>query len=523
MGPAGSGAPHREDELTEQTVRQLLSKCRKRLIQPARRLTIRVVRQVLLALAYGVGGGTLVLIVGAVIFLNSRPDLSVWHTADLDAEFSAKSRVASFKEYLDLEERLFKQLDERVYARIRPEEQASINRYYHGSLSDPRQLGTNWNRSFELTLPEPKFGVLLLHGMSDSPYSLRSLGQRLNAAGGWAIGLRLPGHGTAPVGLTRVTWEDMAGAVRLAMAHLRERMGDRPLYIVGYSNGGALAMEYSLAAAEDASLPRVRGVVLISPEIGITRLAGLAVWQERIGRVLGLDKLKWNSIAPEYDPFKYGSFAVNAGNQAYRLTAEVQSRITRLAPAGGLAQVPPILAFQSLVDATVSTPALIEGLFGHLPLAGHEVVLFDINRVSHIEPVLQSDPKAEMAEIIRGCRRQFVLTVLTNRNDESREVVIRRFAPEKNEPDISETGLEWPRGIYSLSHVALPFPENDPVYGPGQMGDTHHVRLGELALRGERGVLSIPAADMLRLRWNPFYPYLERRVLEFMGITGTLE
>ena len=39
-------------------------------------------------------------------------------------------------------------------------------------------------------------------------------------------------------------------------------------------------------------------------------------------------------------------------------------------------------------------------------------------------------------------------------------------------------------------------------------------------LRGERGVLKIPAADMLRLRWNPFYPFMERRLLEFARLLG---
>ena len=31
-------------------------------------------------------------------------------------------------------------------------------------------------------------------------------------------------------------------------------------------------------------------------------------------------------------------------------------------------------------------------------------------------------------------------------------------------------------------------------------------------------LIRIPAADMLRLRWNPFYPYVESRVLELLGL-----
>jgi hypothetical protein len=33
----------------------------------------------------------------------------------------------------------------------------------------------------------------------------------------------------------------------------------------------------------------------------------------------GLPKLAWNSILPEYNPFNYSSFAINGGDQVYRL------------------------------------------------------------------------------------------------------------------------------------------------------------------------------------------------------------
>ena len=64
--------------------------------------------------------------------------------------------------------------------------------------------------------------------------------------------------------------------------------------------------------------------------------------------------------------------------------------------------------------------------------------------------------------------------------------------------------------------MALPFPPDDPLYG-SVGAESPGIQLGNVALRGERGVLQVSAADMLRLRWNPFYSYLERRVVEFMG------
>jgi hypothetical protein len=43
------------------------------------------------------------------------------------------------------------------------------------------------------------------------------------------------------------------------------------------------------------------------------------------------------------------------------------------------------------------------------------------------------------------------------------------------------------------------------------------VFLGQLAIRGERGVLKIPGQWLLRLRHNPFYDYQEQRVLDWIG------
>ena len=73
--------------------------------------------------------------------------------------------------------------------------------------------------------------------------------------------------------------------------------------------------------------------------------------------------------------------------------------------------------------------------------------------------------------------------------------------------------MEWPDGIFSLSHVALPFRPDDPVYGLAPKQDRRLPALGQMDLRGETGVLQIPASQLLRLRYNPFYDYLLERVI----------
>lgn len=476
--------------------------------------------RVLKAVSYGTVGALLVLLVVGVLYLNGRPDLSVWHTVDLDQEFTTRSEVTDFAGYLALEQRLFEQLDRQVY---RDDEQRSglIDRYVRGSLSDPGRWSPNWNRSFELKSASPRGAVLLLHGMSDSPYSLRALGQTLHDQGYSVLGLRLPGHGTAPSGLVELRWQDMAAAVRLAVKHLKEQVGDLPLYLVGYSNGAALAVHYALSTLQRPELPKSDGLVLISPAIGVTPAAAFAVWQARLGHLLGLDKLAWNSILPEYDPFKYNSFAVNAGDQVYRLTSEIQSQIDALNDSGELAQFPPLLAFQSAVDATVSTGALIEGLFSRLPPTSnesrHELVLFDIDREAIIAPIIKDGVVADVVSLLRDTPRNYVLSVVTNEHTDSRQVEVISQVPGAAAPRHLDPGLQWPRGLYSLAHVALPFAPDDPVYAQHPGRPSPGISLGNMALRGERGVLRISASELLRLRWNPFYSYLERRALGFIG------
>jgi alpha-beta hydrolase superfamily lysophospholipase len=477
------------------------------------RLFIRIAR----ALLYGILGAFFLFICLFAWGLEKRPDLKVWHKVDLDAEFTTKSKVKNFQEYLALEEKLFAQLDKLVYERISPEDRLIINRYYKGSKADPDRWSPNWNRTFELESNTPKAGVLLLHGLSDSPFSMRSLGTRLHGAGAWVVGLRVPGHGTAPSGLVSVRWQDMAAAAELAMHHLQDKVGDQPLYIVGYSNGGALAVHYTLESLDDKKLPAVNRLVLLSPEIGVARVAVLAVWQARLGHLLKLQKLEWNDILPEYESFKYGSFAVNGGDLSYRLTSENRSRLTDPDRAEKLKQFPPILAFQSAVDKTVSMKAVVEVLFKHLPPGANELMLFDINRDPDLEMMLKSDPKSFIESLFRDPGLPFTLTILTNTTDKAARIVIR--SKKAGQSEITETfpNLKWPDDVYSLSHVALPFPVDDPIYG-GSPADSPGIKLGNLAMRGERDMLLIPASSMLRMRWNPFYDFMENKLLEFFSL-----
>jgi len=444
-------------------------------------------------------------------------EIPVWNSQQLSSQYSAGNSqgVDSFQAYLALEEKVFRQLDEQIYSRTERGPQFALARYSAGSISDPRQQQPNWNRSFELTQEVPSAGVLLLHGMTDSPYSLRALGETLHQRGHQVVGLRLPGHGTAPSGMTTVSWQDMSAAVQLAMTHLGNRVGNKPIHIIGYSTGAALALDYALQVEQGQANPAPTSLVLISPAIGISPAAALAKWKRRLGLLPGLAGMAWLQIEPEFDPYKYNSFATNAAEQVHALTSSVAGRIAARNEPGKV--LPPILVLKSTVDATVSNDAVVDRLLMHLVPNRHQLVLFDINRFAANASLLVDDPGPFTTRLIEDQQLPFGLTLVANEDATSRSVNAYYKAPYSGTVSRSEAlDLEWPHGVFSLSHVALPFPPDDPLYGRYRPTKPNQLFLGQQAFQGERGVLKIPGDFLLRLRHNPFYDYLESRVLNWL-------
>ena len=82
-----------------------------------------------------------------------------------------------------------------------------FDRFRSGSVANPEKiLDRNWNRSFVFKAEKPIGGVLLVHGLSDSPYSLRALAERLHAEGYTVVGLRGRSFGMELTSAYSPTW-----------------------------------------------------------------------------------------------------------------------------------------------------------------------------------------------------------------------------------------------------------------------------------------------------------------------------
>ncbi|WP_394495691.1 alpha/beta hydrolase [Shewanella sp. ENK2] len=477
-------------------------------------IVIGSTKQLLFFAVYGFIGSIIVFIAILVWLLNARAELDIWHTTELKHEYHQQLGLKNFAEYLSLESDLFSEIENKIYQSYSPETPSVINRYETGSLSDPNGWNYNWNRSFEWKKADAEFGVLLIHGMSDSPYAMSHLAKHFKK-NAHVLGLRLPGHGTIPAGLTGITWPDLASAVDLATQHMKQQLNGKPLYVVGFSTGAALALNIELEAIARGNETHYQGMIFLSPAIGLQPIAAGAKWQAMLGRFLGYEKLFWNSISVEYDPFKYSSFAVNAGDVVYQLSQR-NHQIIESFSTEQLGSLAPILTFQSLADDTVSSNAVVNNLYQYLPSKQHELVIFDINRNPNNHQLIINDPMDEMAKLWLQEPMGYQLTLIEN--DTEREHFVKETRLASAESLTSEAlPFEWPRGVYSLSHVALPFPKADPLYGPDFLKEVSHIQIGQAIFTGERGLFGIPAAEMLRQKWNPFYPYMLNKMDEVIN------
>ena len=367
---------------------------------------------------------------------------------------------STLDDYLKIEGAAFQEVHDRVEQSLDSALRVTANRYNPDSAAYPGRFGTDWNRTQVLKPDaEPVGAALLVHGLTDAPYSMRTIGEDLRARGYRVVALRVPGHGTVPAGLTDVTWEDWLAAVRLAARDLRKTVGpDKPLVLVGYSNGGALVLKYTLDALEGSGDPPPARLVLLSPMIGVQKFAWLARVISALGPLPRFEKARWLDIYPEYNPFKYNSFPANAGLQTWRLTTTMQVQIARIASAGRGSTLPPVLVFQSLVDATVSTPAVVHAFFDVIGDERSELVLFDINRSSGLVPFIRPDDATLLSRLTDRLPRRYRRTLITNSGADSLDVVERSVSPGATLVDEHALGLAWPRDVFSLTHVALPFP-----------------------------------------------------------------
>jgi esterase/lipase len=120
-------------------------------------------------------------------------------------------------------------------------QQFQRERYREINAQQTQTADANWY--FLKSKQKSAAAVLLIHGFLSGPAELKSLGERLHAAGFHVLGLRLKGHGTSPWDLRSRSWQDWAASVERGYDILKAY--SQTIHIVGFSTGGLLALNHA--------------------------------------------------------------------------------------------------------------------------------------------------------------------------------------------------------------------------------------------------------------------------------------
>jgi esterase/lipase len=164
---------------------------------------------------------------------------------------------------------------------------------------------------------KPKKGILLVHGLYDSPFTLRDIGDHFAGQSPeedvLVRSVLLPGHGTVPADLMDVAYTEWLKAVAYGVETLAQEVDQ--ICIVGFSLGGLLALHTALSDR------RITGLILIAPAFAL-QSQHLLYFYLRIEKWLHLifpHPLWYKRRSFQRDYTKYESFAFNAGVQIYQL------------------------------------------------------------------------------------------------------------------------------------------------------------------------------------------------------------
>ncbi len=223
------------------------------------------------------------------------------------------------------------------------------------------------NAPFELRPPQTntsgqryRYGVLFIHGLFDSPFTLRDLADELVQHDMLCRAILLPGHGTKPDDLLEVNYQDWINVVHYGIQSLKKE-ADK-IVLVGYSTGAALSVYHALKGDD------VAGMVMFSPAMKIKAIVDVVFNWHRLHKWTKNEKY-WVNQDPEIDYAKYKSIPFNAVFQVAGLLKRIKAlqRHHRIKC--------PIFMALSREDETISSDTAID-FFTRLKHPASELLLY---------------------------------------------------------------------------------------------------------------------------------------------------
>ena len=121
--------------------------------------------------------------------------LGAEHQIILKKDFSAtRDQSLDWAGYQALEQEVFQEFEAKIEARSH--ETSLLSRHSAKGANNPNRLANNWNLSYKVEpARELKGSAVLIHGLTDSPYSMKATAHIFSEAGLETFVPRMPGHG----------------------------------------------------------------------------------------------------------------------------------------------------------------------------------------------------------------------------------------------------------------------------------------------------------------------------------------
>lgn len=224
----------------------------------------------------------------------------------------------------------------------------------------------NANSPFEWQPPnfDGRRGILLIHGLLDSPFMVRDLAQHFLRRGFLVRSILLPGHGSVPGDLIGIHHQEWVKAVDYGVESFKHQV--QQIFLGGFSLGGALAV---YKAQRD---PNLAGLILLAPALALPQqyLAWLLHFYSLLGRYV--PAANWYQRRPQVDYTKYVSFAIDGIFNTYRIAEEVRE-------AGKKKSLTmPLFVAQCAIDEVVSAQEIVE-FFSHTPNSLNRMLFYSAN------------------------------------------------------------------------------------------------------------------------------------------------
>jgi len=146
-----------------------------------------------------------------------------------------------------------------------------------------------------------------------------------------------------------------------------------------------------------------------------------------------------------------------------------------------------------------------------VPANPRELVLFERNQATEMRALIRPGNADLPNTLLPTAPRKYNVTVVSNQG--SQVVEARRVAAGDTATSAVALSAQFPYDTFSLSHVALPFPPDDALYGSAPTSaENFGIHLGTVAVRGERGALIVSTDTLMRASSNPFFDYMLGRI-----------